>query len=215
MNLNIATILTISRIAFIPLIAFFYIFEDGIFRNISAYIFLIALITDYLDGYIARNFNQSTAFGAFLDPVADKLLVVITIFLLAGTFNSIVFLLSALIIISREFLVIAIRQRLAELKTNIPLKVNNLGKIKTGFQMTALFLLLHTNITSHYINLHIIGLLLLFIAAVLTVISFIYYVRKAWSDILSIYCGNSSVDRAQPAKAEVAGLSPVSRSRFG
>ena len=73
MNLNIATILTISRIAFIPLIAFFYIFEDGIFRNISAYIFLIALITDYLDGYIARNFNQSTAFGAFLDPVADKL----------------------------------------------------------------------------------------------------------------------------------------------
>ena len=185
MNLNIATILTISRIAFIPLIAFFYIFEDGIFRNISAYIFLIALITDYLDGYIARNFNQSTAFGAFLDPVADKLLVVITIFLLAGTFNSIVFLLSALIIISREFLVIAIRQRLAELKTNIPLKVNNLGKIKTGFQMTALFLLLHTNITSHYINLHIIGLLLLFIAAVLTVISFIYYVRKAWSDILS------------------------------
>ena len=69
----------------------FYIFEDGIFRNISAYIFLIALITDYLDGYIARNFNQSTAFRAFLDPVADKLLVVITIFLLAGTFNSIVF----------------------------------------------------------------------------------------------------------------------------
>ena len=185
MNLNIATILTISRIAFIPLIAFFYIFQDGNFRNISAYIFLVALITDYLDGYVARNFNQSTAFGAFLDPVADKLLVVITIFLLAGTFNSIVFVLSALIIISREFLVIAIRQRLAELKTNIPLKVNNLGKIKTGFQMSALFFLLHTNITSHYINLHIIGLLLLFIAAVLTVVSFIYYVRKAWSDILN------------------------------
>ena len=146
---------------------------------------MLALITDYLDGYIARNYNQTTAFGAFLDPIADKLLVVITIFLLARSLNSIIFILSSLIIISREFLVIAIRQRLAELKSNVPLKVNNLGKIKTGFQMSALFSLLHSNITLGAINLHIIGILLLFIAAVLTVISFIYYVRNAWDDILS------------------------------
>ena len=74
---------------------------------------------------------------------------------------------------------------MAELKSNVPLKVNNLGKIKTGFQMSALFALLHSNIEFAYINLHILGLLLLFIAAVLTVISFIYYVRNAWDDILS------------------------------
>ena len=80
---------------------------------------------------------------------------------------------------------IAIRQRLAELKTNIPLKVNNLGKIKTGFQMSALFGLLHPNIEFTYMNLHILSLLLLFISAVLTVISFFYYVRNAWDDILS------------------------------
>ena len=83
MKLNIATLLTISRIAFIPLIAILFILHDEKYRDASAYIFLLALITDYLDGYIARNFNQTTAFGAFLDPIADKLLVVITIFLLA------------------------------------------------------------------------------------------------------------------------------------
>ena len=185
MKLNIATILTISRIAFIPLIALLFIWDGGKYRDISAYIFLLALITDYLDGYIARNYDQTTAFGAFLDPIADKLLVVITIFLLARSLDSIIFILSSLIIISREFLVIAIRQRLAELKTNVPLKVNNLGKIKTGFQMVALFVLLHSNIVFGIINLHIIGILLLFVAAVLTVISFIYYVRNAWDDILS------------------------------
>ena len=81
MKLNVATILTISRIVFIPLIVFFFILDDGKYRDISAYIFLLALITDYLDGFVARNFNQTTAFGAFLDPIADKLLVVITIFL--------------------------------------------------------------------------------------------------------------------------------------
>ena len=143
MKLNVATILTISRIVFIPLIVFFFILDDGKYRDISAYIFLLALITDYLDGFVARNFNQTTAFGAFLDPIADKLLVVITIFLLARSLDSIIFILSSLIIISREFLVIAIRQRLAELKSNVPLKVNNLGKIKTGFQMLALFIFLH------------------------------------------------------------------------
>ena len=184
MKLNVATILTISRIAFIPLIAFFFILDDGKYRDISAYIFLLALITDYLDGYVARNFNQTTAFGAFLDPIADKLLVVITIFLLARSLDSIIFILSSLIIISREFLVIAIRQRLAELKSNVPLKVNNLGKIKTGFQILALFVLLHSNTVFDAIKLHSIGIMLLFIAAVLTVISFIYYVRNAWDDIL-------------------------------
>ena len=185
MKLNVATILTFSRIAFIPLIAFFFILDDGKYRDISSYIFLLALITDYLDGYIARNFDQTTAFGAFLDPIADKLLVVITIFLLAGSLDSTIFIMSSLIIISREFLVIAIRQRLAELKTNASLKVNNLGRIKTGFQMSALVFLLHSNIEFAYINLHIIGIILLLIAAILTVLSFIYYVRNAWDDILS------------------------------
>ncbi len=184
MILNFATILTISRIIFIPIIIFCYIFNDGELRNIAAFVFLLALITDYFDGLVARKFNQETLFGAFLDPIADKLLVVITIFLLSRSFDSILFLMPALVIISREFLVIAIRQRLAEIKVTISMKVNTLGKIKTAFQMLALFILLHPNVLFGFINLHIIGLLLLSIAAVLTVISFIYYVRNSWDDIL-------------------------------
>ena len=184
MILNFATILTISRIIFIPIIVFCYIYDDGELRNIAAFIFLLALITDYFDGLVARKFKQETPFGAFLDPIADKLLVVITILLLSRSFDSILFLLPALIIISREFLVIAIRQRLAEIKVSIPIKVNTLGKIKTAFQMISLFILLHPNILFSFLNLHTIGLLLLFTAAVLTVISFIYYVRNSWDDIL-------------------------------
>ena len=184
MILNIPTALTIIRIVFIPLIVFFYVYQSGLYRDLSAYIFFLAVVTDYFDGFIARRFNQTTSFGEFLDPIADKLLIVITIILLGREHESIYFLMSSLVIVSREFLVIAIRQRLAELKSNISIKVNALGKIKTGFQMISLFLLLHTNIVNSYINLHIIGLLLLFIAAILTVVSFIYYVRNAWSDII-------------------------------
>ena len=184
MILNLATLLTISRIAVIPIIAFCYIYQDGKIRDIAAYFFLLALITDYLDGLIARKFNQITTFGAFLDPIADKLLVVITIMLLAKSNDSILFLIPAIIIVSREFLVIAIRQRLAEIKGSVPMKVNSLGKIKTVFQMLSLFLLLHSNVLFGVINLHTVGLLLLFIAAVLTVISFTYYVRNSWNDIL-------------------------------
>jgi len=184
MNLNFATTLTITRIIFIPLIILFFLYDNGSYRNISAYIFLIASITDYFDGLVARKFNQITTFGTFLDPIADKLLVVISIILLLTIFNSLIFLLSAIIIVSREFLVIAIRQRLAELKSSIPIKVNNLGKVKTVFQMISLFLLLHTNFLFGFTNLHMIGLILLVISSILTVISFIYYVRNSWDDIL-------------------------------
>ncbi len=184
MILNLATLLTISRIIFIPIIIFCYVYSNGELRNIAALIFLLALITDYFDGLVARKFNQETPFGAFLDPIADKLLVVVTILLLSRSFDSILFLIPALIIVSREFLVIAIRQRLAEIKVTIPMRVNALGKLKTAFQMLSLFILLHPNIIIGFINLHTIGLLLLFLAAILTVISFIYYVRNSWDDIL-------------------------------
>jgi len=100
MILNLATILTISRILFIPIIIFFYTYSNGELRNLSAYIFLLALVTDYFDGLIARKFNQETPFGAFLDPIADKLLVVIAIILLSRTFDSMFFLIASLIIVS-------------------------------------------------------------------------------------------------------------------
>ena len=182
---TIPNIITFVRIILIPIILYLLFSDNSKVVLIAGLLFIISSISDYFDGYLARTLNQSSKLGTLLDPIADKLLVVITIFVLAKSFDSIIFLLSSIIIISREFLVIAIRQRLAELKANISLKVNNLGKIKTGFQMSALFFLLHTNLVFHHINLHTVGLLLLFISAVLTVISFIYYVRNAWNDILS------------------------------
>ena len=92
---------------------FFIYIKDGLYRDLSAYIFLLAILTDYFDGFIARRFNQTTSFGEFLDPIADKLLIVIVIILLGREHESIFFLVSSLIIVSREFLVIAIRQRLS------------------------------------------------------------------------------------------------------
>ena len=182
MILNIPTILTIIK-SLIPLIVILYTYQNGLYRDLSAYVFLLALLTDYFDD-LSQEFNQTTSFGAFLDPIADKLLIVITIILLGRDHESLLFLLSSLIIVSREFLVIAIRQRLAEIKSSAIMRVNALSKIKTAFQMISLLFLLHSNIVNSYMNLHIIGLLLLFIAAILTVVSFIYYVRNAWSDII-------------------------------
>ena len=92
MILNIPTALTIIRILFIPLIVFFYIYQVGLYRDLSAYIFLLAILTDYFDGFIARKFNQTTSFGEFLDPIADKLLIVIMIILLGREHESIFFL---------------------------------------------------------------------------------------------------------------------------
>ncbi len=184
MKINLAISLTLSRILFIPLIIFFYLFPDGEYRNYSAYFFLLALISDYLDGVVARNLNQVTAFGEFLDPIADKLLVVITILLLAQSISSLYFLIPSIIIISREFLVIAIRQRLAEIRGKVSLRVTNISKIKTSFQMISLFFLLHHDISIDFISLHLVGIFLLCVAAILTVISFIYYVRNSWNDII-------------------------------
>jgi CDP-diacylglycerol--glycerol-3-phosphate 3-phosphatidyltransferase len=88
MTLNIPTLLTLLRITFIPIIVASYIYDEGRYRDIAAYIFLLALITDYFDGVIARKLDQVTAFGTFLDPIADKLLVVVTVILLSSSNDS-------------------------------------------------------------------------------------------------------------------------------
>ena len=153
---NLPNILTILRIILIPIILLLIVLDTNNTNFLALAGFIIASLSDYLDGYLARKYNFTSNFGTMLDPIADKLLVVVTILLLSRTFNSMLFLVPSLIIISREFLVIAIRQRLAEIKVTIPLRVNTLGKIKTAFQMISLFLLLlHPNILFSFINLHI------------------------------------------------------------
>ena len=133
MIFNVANLLTILRVLFIPLIIFIFFLDSDFMRKLAALFFLIASITDYLDGLVARKLGQQTNFGEFLDPVADKLLVISMLVLLITENNEIVFVIPALIIIAREFLVISMRQRLAELRVQQKIKVLKISKFNIIF----------------------------------------------------------------------------------
>ena len=183
MKFNIANSLTLTRILLIPLIVFLFLLNEENYRLLIFSLFLLATITDYLDGFFARYMKQVTSFGEFLDPVADKLLVIITLILLITENQNIFFLVPVLIIITREFLVIAIRQRLAEVGDNVKLSVLLISKIKTTIQLISLLLLLF-KFPLFGIDIYQLGIHLLQIASFLTLISFFYYVKKAWNVII-------------------------------
>ena len=183
MKFNIPNSLTLLRILLIPIIVCLFLLSPQGYRTIIFSLFLLATITDYLDGFFARYMKQVTNFGTFLDPVADKLLVIITLILLITENQDIFFLVPVLIIITREFLVIAIRQRLAEAGDNIKLSVLFISKIKTAIQLISLLLLLY-KFPLLGIDIYQLGIHLLQIASLLTLISFFYYVKKSWNVII-------------------------------
>lgn len=183
MQWNIPNTLTITRILLIPVILYLFLSESSDYRMIAAFLFLFAILTDFLDGLFARYMKQHTNFGEFLDPIADKLLVILVLSLLLTENKNILFVLPSLIIITREFLVIAIRQRLAELGEKVLIKVMYFSKIKTAFQMISLFLLLY-NGTIFTLDSYFLGTIFLQVASILTIISFVYYVNKSWSLIV-------------------------------
>ncbi len=183
MIMNTANLLTVIRILLIPIIIFLFFSSTEYMRKLAAFIFLLASITDYLDGLIARKLGQQTNFGEFLDPVADKLLVISMLVLLITENNNVFFVIPVLIIISREFLVIAMRQRLAELRMQQKIKVLMISKIKTALQFVSLLLLLYKfNIFGY--DIYLLGIFTLQLAAILTVISFFYYVKNSWDVII-------------------------------
>lgn len=145
----------------------------------SAVVFALAAATDWLDGYLARKLNQSTPFGAFLDPVADKLMVAIAIVLLVERFGVLWFTLPAIVIIAREILISALREWMAEIGERTSVAVSNIGKIKTTLQMLSIFVLLTAapDTTGLWFEL---GIVLMYSAAVLTLWSMIVYLRAAW-----------------------------------
>ena len=183
MNLNIPNCLTVLRIMLIPAIIYLFLSGSESSRTLAFFLFLIASITDYLDGFFARYMKQHTNFGEFLDPIADKLLVIITLILLISENNNIFFIIPVVIIISREFLVIAIRQRLAEVRGDYKLDVILISKIKTAIQFIALLMLLY-GYPIYAIDIYSYGVYLLQIASALTLISFSYYVKKSWNVII-------------------------------
>lgn len=172
--LTLPNILTFSRIMLIPVVVFAF-FSDQPWGNwIAVLAFCSACITDFLDGYLARILSQSSRLGQCLDPVADKMLVVTTLILLAA-FDRItrISFIPAVIILCREILVSGLREHLSSIKAILP--VSNLAKWKTGVQMAAITLLLLTDLSP--INLSMIGEVLLWIAAGLTLITGYSYLR--------------------------------------
>jgi CDP-diacylglycerol--glycerol-3-phosphate 3-phosphatidyltransferase len=180
--LNVPNIITLSRIITIPFIVGVFYFPDDLVsfsaKNVTATsIFIFAAVTDWLDGYLARKLNQMSAFGAFLDPVADKLFVVgaLIVLLFLGRVDPLV----ALIIIGREIAISALREWMAKVGQAKSVAVAAIGKLKTVAQMVAIPLLLYSDWLFDLVDCQWLGTILINVAAVLTVASMLYYLRRA------------------------------------
>ena len=183
-RLSLPNILTSMRIAMIPILVILFYFLNVEWRYIAAAIvFTIASITDWLDGYLARKLGQTTAFGAFLDPVADKLIVAVALVLLVEIHASAALAIPAIVIVSREIVVSALREWMAKYSSMRSVAVSLLGKIKTGFQMTAIVILLGCGPAGLDNPAVILGYILLYAAAILTIWSMCEYLKIAWPDL--------------------------------
>jgi len=183
MFLTLPTILTWARIVAIPLIVgVFYVWPDRREANaVATALFVAFALTDWLDGWLARRLNQTSAFGAFLDPVADKFLVCATLLVLVHLQRADVFV--ALIIIGREIAISALREWMAQLGASRSVAVHMVGKVKTTVQMVAIPFLLWDGPLLGLIDTGVWGTWLIWIAAVLTVWSMVYYLRRAIPEI--------------------------------
>ncbi len=183
---TIPTIMTWARIFAIPLIVGVFYLPDNMAsayeRNLAATVmFVLFALTDWLDGYLARKLNQTSSFGAFLDPVADKFLVCACVLVLVHLQRADVFV--ALIIIGREIAISALREWMAQIGASKSVAVHMIGKLKTVVQMVAIPFLLFNGELFGLIDTHTWGVWLMWMAAVLTVWSMVYYLQKALPEI--------------------------------
>ena len=184
MQMTFPMILTLLRIALIPVLVLFFYLPYQWAPLATAAVFILAAVTDWLDGYLARRMGLMSAFGAFLDPVADKLMVATALVLLVHKTPSIVapeivFTLSAAIIIGREIAISALREWMSEMGESGTVKVGLLGKFKTIFQMTAISCLLY-QYDLFGLPVKLVGEFLLYLAAALTLWSMWEYLHAAW-----------------------------------
>ena len=183
MFFNLPTMLTWARIVAIPLIVgIFYLPLDAVTQNrVATVLFVVMALTDWADGYLARRLNQTSSFGAFLDPVADKFLICAALLVLVHLNR--LHALVALVIIGREIAISALREWMAQIGASASVAVHMLGKVKTATQMVAIpFLLWHDPLLG-VIDTHLWGTVLIYAAAVLTIWSMIYYLQKALPEI--------------------------------
>ncbi|MGI4815910.1 MAG: CDP-diacylglycerol--glycerol-3-phosphate 3-phosphatidyltransferase [Janthinobacterium lividum] len=196
MPLNVPILLTWLRIVLIPLIVGVYYLPVGMLtspqQNVAAsVIFILAALTDWFDGFLARKLDQTSAFGAFLDPVADKLMVTAALLVLVhlSRLNALI----ALVIVGREITISALREWMAQIGASKSVAVNSLGKIKTVCQMIAIPMLLFNRpllplnawMTGQgtRLDMHFWGTWLIYLAAILTIWSMFYYMKLAWPQI--------------------------------
>jgi len=183
MFFTIPTLMTWTRIVAIPLIVgvFYLSIEPALANLIATVMFVVFALTDWLDGYLARKLNQISSFGAFLDPVADKFLVCASLLVLVHLGRADVFV--ALIIIGREIAISALREWMAQIGAARSVAVHMLGKVKTTVQMVAIPFLLYDGSLFGLIDTRAWGNVLIWVAAVLTVWSMVYYLQKALPEI--------------------------------
>lgn len=176
--LNAANLVTCSRVLMIPLVIVLHYSTLPYHHLLAAGLFAIASLTDWLDGYLARRLKQTSAFGAFLDPVADKLLVVMALVLLAANHPYIWFVLPTAVIIAREVFVSALREWMATSNQRNLVKVGYIGKVKTTIQMIAIIVLLATEEGWPQIIV-VLGYVLIYVSAVFSLWSMIQYLSAA------------------------------------
>ncbi len=183
MRFTIPTLLTLLRIVLIPVFVVFYYLPVEWANLATTAIFAFAAVTDWLDGYLARRLKAHSSFGAFLDPVADKLMVTTALVLIVDSnptsVSGVWLALPAAIIVGREITISALREWMAELGATATVAVSMLGKVKTTAQMAALLLLIYQQPLAG-VPTALVGFALLYIAAVLTLWSMAMYVRSAW-----------------------------------
>lgn len=176
---NLPNTLTLARIILIPVFILVYYMPWDWAHGAAAIIFAVASFTDWLDGYLARKLKQMSPFGAFLDPVADKLLVACSLLILVGEPGIHYITLPAIVIVGREIVISALREWMAELGRRASVTVNYVGKIKTALQMVAIFLLIACRPGPGIIS----GIILLYLAAILTIWSMVIYFLIAWREL--------------------------------
>ena len=177
--MNLPNIITLARILLVPVFVVIYLWPGESTYLIAATLFALAAATDWLDGYLARRLNQTTPFGAFLDPVADKLIVVSALTVLVAQHSTVWLTLPALIIVGREIMISALREWMAEMNSSVTVAVSYLGKIKTSLQMIAIAVLLALPPNSDS-GLIFVGYTLLYVAALMTLWSMSVYLQAAW-----------------------------------
>lgn len=184
--MNLPNFLTLIRIGMVPVLILVVLLPWSWSHLAAALVFALASLTDWLDGYLARRWQQTSQFGAFLDPVADKLIVVSALVMLAGLHANLWLSVPAVVIVGREVAISALREWMAEMQRRGLVAVSWVGKAKTAVQMVAIFMLLAqpADFSSWWVWL---GYILLYVAAGLTLWSMIAYVKAAWPTLKEAY----------------------------